>query len=60
MKGDKKKVSTFTFLVKWRVYDRRYHSWKPWKNVRDTDKVHNYIIADNKANFIPKKFQTNT
>jgi hypothetical protein len=60
MKGDKKRVSTFSFLVKWLGYDETYNSWEPWKNVRDTDKVHDYLRANNMANFIPKKFQTNT
>jgi hypothetical protein len=30
------------------------------KNVRDTDKVHDYLRANNMEKFIPKKFQTNT
>jgi transposase InsO family protein len=60
MEGDKKKVSTFSFLVKWLGYDETYNSWEPWKNVRDTDKVHDYLRANNMGKFIPKKFQTNT
>jgi hypothetical protein len=60
MKGDKKRVSTFSFLVKWLGYDEIYNSWEPWKNIRDTDKVHDYLTANNMANFIPKKFRTNT
>jgi hypothetical protein len=60
MKGDGKRVSTFSFLVKWLGYDDIQNSWEPWKNVRDTDKVHEYLRANNMANFIPKKFKTNT
>jgi hypothetical protein len=46
--------------VKWLGYDDTYNSWEPWKNVRDTDKVHDYLRANNMEKFIPKKFQTNT
>jgi transposase InsO family protein len=60
MRGEGKKVSTFSFLVKWLGYDDTYNSWEPWKNVRDTDKIHDYLRANNMEKFIPKKFQTNT
>jgi transposase InsO family protein len=60
MRGDGKRVTTFSFLVKWLGYNDIQNSWEPWKNVRDTDKVHEYLRANNMANFIPKKFKTNT
>jgi hypothetical protein len=60
IKGDKKRVSTLSFLVKWLGYDETYNSWEPWKDVRETDKVHDYLRANNMANFIPKKCRTNT
>jgi hypothetical protein len=60
MKGDGKRVKTFSFLVRWLGYDETHDSWEPWKNVRDTDKVHDYLRANNMENFIPKKFRTNT
>ena len=60
VRGDRKKVSTLSFMVKWLGYDDTYNSWEPWKNVKDTDKVHEYLRANNMASYIPKKFQTNT
>jgi hypothetical protein len=60
MKRDGKRVSTFSFLVKWLGYDDIHNSWEPWKYVRNTNKVHDYLRANNMANFVPKKFQTNT
>ena len=36
-KGDIKKVSSLTFLVKWLNYDDSYNSWEPWSGLRLTD-----------------------
>jgi hypothetical protein len=58
MKGIRKGYQPF--LLSEMVGLRRDNSWEPWKNVRDMDKVHDYLRANNMANFIPKKFKTNT
>jgi hypothetical protein len=57
MKGIRKGYQPF-LLVKWLGYDETYNS--TLENVRDMDKVHDYLRANNMANFIPKKFKTNT
>ena len=36
-KGNTKKVSTLTFLVKW------LNSWEPWSALRLTDQLHTYL-----------------
>jgi hypothetical protein len=60
MKGDHRRVNNLSFLVKWLGFDDTYNTWEPWKNVRDTDKVHDYLRANNMEKLIPKKFRTNT
>jgi hypothetical protein len=57
MKGDVKKVSTLSFLVKWLGYDDTYNTWEPWKNVRITDEVHVYLRANNMEKLIPKNLR---
>jgi hypothetical protein len=57
MKGDKKSINLL--LVKWLGYDETYNSWEPWKNVRDTDKVHDYLRANNMELYtkeVPNKY----
>jgi hypothetical protein len=34
MTGDKKKVSTLQFHVKWLGFNEILNSWEPWKNIR--------------------------
>jgi hypothetical protein len=58
MKGIRKGYQPF-LLVKWLGYDD-IQLVGTLKNVRDMDKVHDYLRANNMANFIPKKFKTNT
>jgi hypothetical protein len=36
MKGDVKRVSTLSFLIKWLSYEDTYNLWEPWKDVRIT------------------------
>ena len=42
-KGNTKKVSTLTFLVKWLNYSKEYYSWKQWSALRLTDQLHTYL-----------------
>ena len=42
-KGNTKKVSTLTFLVKWLNYSEEQNSWEPWSALRLTDQLHTYL-----------------
>ncbi len=57
-KGDIKKVSTLTFLVEWYGYDESENSWEPWKNLRDTSQLHEYLARKTLTKLIPAKFRT--
>ena len=54
-KGDKKKPSTMTFLVKWLNYDSTHNTWEPWKALRTTDQLHAYLRENNMSKVIPKE-----
>lgn len=42
-KGNTRKVSTLTFLVKWLNYGEDHNSWEPWSALRLTDQLHTYL-----------------
>ena len=58
-KGDVKRVSTLTFRVKWLGYDESHNSWEPWKQLMNTEKLHEFLIKVNLRNLIPRKFLLN-
>ena len=58
-KGDVKRVSTLTFRVKWLGYDESHNSWEPWKQLMNTEKLHEFLIKVNQRNLIPRKFLLN-
>ena len=39
--------------VRWVGYDEAYDTWEPWKNLRNTDKLHDYLSLINFPNKIP-------
>jgi hypothetical protein len=53
-----KKVSTLTFLVEWYGYDESESSWEPWKNLRDTSQLHEYLARKTLTKLNPAKFRT--
>ena len=55
-RGEKKTPSKMTFLVKWLNYDQSHDSWEPWKNLRATDQLHDYLRLNNMQKVIPKEF----
>ena len=57
MKGDPKRLTTLTFLIQWLGFDESFNSWEPWKNVRDVDKLHQYLRENDLAKIIPKQFR---
>ena len=55
--GDKKTPSRMEFLVKWLNYDESENSWEPWKSLRKTYQLHNYLREHNMQSLIPKEFR---
>ena len=57
-RGDKKSPSTMQFLVKWLNYDDTHNTWEPWKSLRMTDQLHDYLRLQKMKSVIPKEFRT--
>jgi hypothetical protein len=51
--GDFRKVSTLTLEVRWLNYSSEYNSWEPWKNLRHSVKLHEYLRLIGKPKLIP-------
>jgi hypothetical protein len=45
MRGDPKRVSLLTFLIKWLGYDDTHNTWEPWKEVRDVETLHSHYMS---------------
>ena len=58
-KGNIKMLSTLEFKVKWLGYDETHNSFEPWKNLRNTEQLHMYLITQNLKHLIPKQYQAN-
>ena len=52
-KGDWKRLSSLTFCVSWVGYDSNSDTWEPWRNLRDTRQLHDYLRAIGKSKLIP-------
>ena len=52
--GDFKKVSTLTFLVRWRFHSSEFDSYEAWKTLRHSEQLHEYLRSIGKSNMIPK------
>jgi hypothetical protein len=57
--GDVTRLKTLSFHVKWLGFDESFNSWEPWKNLRETDKLHRYLIDNGLQKLIPAKFRDN-
>ena len=55
--GNPTKLKTLQFHVKWRGFDESYNTWEPWKNLRETEKLHRYPISKGLHKLIPAKFR---
>ena len=56
--GDKTKRSTLDFLVKFTGYGDEHNLWLPYSEMRDNIKCHEYLIANNMKNLVPKPKDT--
>ena len=56
-RGNTAKLGSLEFKVKWLGYDETTNSWEPWKAVRATAQLHNYLVRVNLHKLIPKDFR---
>ena len=56
-RGDVGRLKTLAFHVKWRGFDESFNSWEPWKNLRETEMLHRYLILHGLQKLIPAKFR---
>ena len=56
-RGDVGRLKTLAFHVKWRGFDESFNSWEPWKNLRETERLHRYLILHGLQKLIPAKFR---
>jgi len=54
-RGDDKRLSSLEFKVKWLGFDESFDTWEPWKNLRATTQLHDYLIRQGLQNKIPNK-----
>ena len=52
--GDFHRVSTLTFQVRWLTYSSAHDTWEPWKNLRHSDKLHEYLRSIGQQRLIPR------
>ena len=55
--GDDGRLKTLAFHVKWRGFDGSFNSWEPWKNLRETEMLHRYLVLHGLQKLIPAKFR---
>ena len=55
--GDVGILKTLAFHIKWRGFDESFNSWEPWKNLRETEMFHRYLILHGFQKLIPAKFR---
>jgi hypothetical protein len=42
-RGDRKKRTEMEFKVRWFGYDESEDTWEPWKHLRNTSQLHDYL-----------------
>ena len=55
-RGSWSNLKELELFVKWVGYDESHNSWEPWKELRDNEHLHTYLILQGMAKLIPKKF----
>ena len=55
--GDTEKPTAMSFHVKWLNYDDSHNSWKPWKNLRLCEALHDYLRDNKMEHFISKNLE---
>lgn len=54
-RGDRTRRQTMEFKVRWAGYDASHDSWEPYKNLRDTEQLLDYLRAKKMHSLINKK-----
>lgn len=54
-RGDRYRQSTMEFLVRWSGYGTEGDSWEPYKSLRNTDQLIEYLAANKMRSLIPKE-----
>ena len=57
IRGQTSSYGTLEFEVKWLNYPSENNTWEPWKNLRRTDKLHEFLIRKNLRHLIPREFR---
>jgi hypothetical protein len=55
--GDVGRLKTLALHIKWLGFDESFNSWEPWKNLRETEMLHRYLILHGLQKWIPAKFR---
>jgi hypothetical protein len=56
-KGNVKRKSELTFLVRWKGYAPSDDSWVKWEDLRNNFVLHKYLREHHLTNLIPKQFR---
>ena len=56
-RGNISSYGALEFEVKWLNYPSESNTWEPWRSLRKTDKLHNFLISKNLRHLIPKEFR---
>jgi hypothetical protein len=55
--GNRSRVGSLDFKVRWLGYDESYDLWLPWKELRTNTQLHQYLAANGMKALIPKEFR---
>jgi len=56
-KGPFKKTSKMRFLIRFKGFDQSHDSYQLWKDLRTTEALHRYLIANQMQKLVPKPFR---
>lgn len=56
-RGDRTRRKTMEFKVRWQGYTPEYDSWEPYSELRDTEKLLEYLTTNRLKSLIPNKFK---
>ena len=57
IRGNTSSYGTLEFEVKWLNYPSENNTWEPWKSLRKTEKLHQFLISKNLRHLIPREFR---
>ena len=56
-RGNLHRKTEIEFLVHWLNYDHTHDTWEPYASLRDSDRLHAYLLEKNLQRLIPSKFR---